>query len=328
MEQEPNQQVMPSREQMIADLVSFRSGRSPASISQEAPEENVMPSREQMISDLIARGFRPEPSLDKQVQQISQKQKQKQSLKALEQVPAPAPASVPNPEQIEEPVAPAIMPTMLGSLSAKYESGARASSAIGYDSKGGVSFGTYQISEGKGTLKRFLSYLKDNNKEIYNRLAPLRRSANKIDGAFAKEWAKIAESPKTKEAMSAAQHDFIKITHYDVANALLKRKGVDLDKRSDALHQVLWSISVQHGPERADDIFLKIKNFDERPDSEIIKRVFPIRKLYLGKLTEEEKQSVLLRYRQEQTDALKMLESKQGKNKIAEGKKYGKGSRG
>lgn len=289
------------------------------------------------IFTLGGRIFKTEPDIsENQLKDLMSKLSEQEGFPQEEQVatpaprpsPTPAPAPAPKPVEAEEPAAPAIMPTMLGSLSAKYESGARASSAIGYDSEGEASFGTYQISEGKGTLKRFLSYLKDNNEEIYNRLAPLRRSANKTDGAFAKEWVRLAEDKKTKEVMSVAQHDFIKLTHYDVANDLLKRKGVDLDKRSDALRQVLWSTSVQHGPGRADDIFLKINKFNERPDSEIIKRIFPIRKRYLGRLTEEERRSVVSRYRQEQADALKMLESEQGRAKVAEGKKYGKSSRG
>ena len=55
----------------------------------------------------------------------------------------------------------------LGDLSAEFESGSRGTSAIGFDSGGGASYGKYQIAHRVGTLDRFMIFLRDNYLELY-----------------------------------------------------------------------------------------------------------------------------------------------------------------
>ena len=71
--------------------------------------------------------------------------------------------------------------------------------------------------------------------------------------AFSKTWKDLAaQDPKR---FDAAQHDFIKSTHYDKqAAALRKATGLDLNTRSPVLRDVAWSTSVQHR-NKIDDIF-------------------------------------------------------------------------
>ncbi|GFK95486.1 hypothetical protein NNJEOMEG_03351 [Fundidesulfovibrio magnetotacticus] len=142
----------------------------------------------------------------------------------------------------------------LGILSASYES--RGSiDAIGYDGRGGTSYGLYQIASGVGTLDRFLDYLDTKAPELSQRLAKAGPgNTGGRYGAMADEWKRIsAENPVRFEAL---QHDFIRETHYQPAlRSITLSTGDDLSKRSHAVREVLWSTAVQHGPHGATEIF-------------------------------------------------------------------------
>ena len=142
----------------------------------------------------------------------------------------------------------------MGVLSASYESRG-AIDAIGYDGRGGTSYGLYQIASGVGTMRRFQDYLRDKAPDIANRLS-LAGPANSggRQGSMASEWKRIAaESPNRFEAL---QQDFIRETHYEPAlRSITLSTGEDLSKRSQAVREVLWSTAVQHGPNGAADIF-------------------------------------------------------------------------
>ncbi len=142
----------------------------------------------------------------------------------------------------------------IGSLCAAYESGS-AIDAIGYDGKGGTSYGKYQIASGVGTMDRFLDYLEQKAPDISKRLetsGPANSGARQ--GAMADEWKRIAaEQPKRFEAL---QHEFISDTHYQPAlKSITLSAGEDMSKRSQAVREVLWSTAVQHGPNGATEIF-------------------------------------------------------------------------
>ena len=61
-----------------------------------------------------------------------------------------------------------------GDLSARYESGADGSSAIGYDKKGGTSYGRFQLSSKKGSMEGFLRFLEGRGGEAASIAARLR----------------------------------------------------------------------------------------------------------------------------------------------------------
>lgn len=142
----------------------------------------------------------------------------------------------------------------IGVLSAAYESRG-AIDAIGYDGRGGTSYGLYQIASGVGTMSRFLDYLDDKAPDLAKRLAKSGPSnTGGRHGAMAEEWKRIAaEDPKRFESL---QHEFIRETHYTPAlKSITLSAGEDVSKRSQAVREVLWSTAVQHGPNGAADIF-------------------------------------------------------------------------
>ncbi|WP_084502346.1 VgrG-related protein [Fundidesulfovibrio putealis] len=166
----------------------------------------------------------------------------------------------------------------IGILSAAYESRG-AIDAIGYDGRGGTSYGTYQIASGVGTMSRFLNYLEAKAPDLAARLStsgPANTGGR--EGAMANEWKNIAsQHPKRFEAL---QHEFIGDTHYQPAlKSVTLSTGEDLSKRSQAVREVLWSTAVQHGPNGAADIFtsavekLQAKG-QEKSDKALIEEVY------------------------------------------------------
>jgi hypothetical protein len=132
----------------------------------------------------------------------------------------------------------------LGQLSSKYETGGRGprTTSTGIGDAGGVSYGSYQMTSkpAGGTVQRFL-------------VDPVTTSwhsrfKNRVPGTreFTAAWHDAADT--TPFAFQAAQHDYIKSTHYDPLAAAARRLGVDVSNRSAALQDVVWSTSVQNGP--------------------------------------------------------------------------------
>lgn len=208
---------------------------------------------------------------------------------------------------------PVFAPPELGALSARYESNG-SPGAIGYDTTGGWSYGTYQLATIPGTFKAFMKDLKTS----YPTLAKPLDDAGGADDAktgteeFRAAWVKVAHDNGLK--FTQAQHEFIKTTHYDKQAAKLKQNlGLDVNFRSRAVQNMMWSMSVQHG-DGTQAIFknaLKNVQVGKVSDAEMIVLVYTERSkvdTYFASSTKEVKASVKKRFQQEQQDALKMLQ--------------------
>lgn len=134
----------------------------------------------------------------------------------------------------------------LGQLSRKFESNGRPG-AVGFDTKGGFSYGTYQIATKTGTMDKFLLFLTSQFPSFAQKLAAAGGSAAALAGSdsFRDAWIGLAAD----SAFADAQHDYIEATHYQpFAKMLLEKQGLDLAGRSAVLRDVAWSVAVQHGP--------------------------------------------------------------------------------
>ena len=109
-----------------------------------------------------------------------------------------------------------------------------------YGRPGGVSYGTYQLASKTGTCGVFVKAEGKPWAEKFGGNAP-------GTAAFSAAWKAIAAADG--EAFGNVQHAFIERTLYrPVVNAVNDRKGVDLDRRSNAVRRdVTWSCAVQHG---------------------------------------------------------------------------------
>ena len=201
----------------------------------------------------------------------------------------------------------------LGALSAKYETGGKGPGTVstGAGDFGGVSYGSYQMASKMGVPTRFVTqpgfpWLQD--------------FANLAAGTaqFTAVWKRIAaEQP---DAFQKAQHQYIKKTHYDLLAAkILSDDSLDVNTRSRALQDVVWSTAVQHGG--ATPIVhracasLSCKQTDPDYDKQLIRAIYAERGrrkpdgnlAYFSKSSSSVQTGVANRFKNELQDALAML---------------------
>ena len=221
-------------------------------------------------------------------------------------LPGGEPAATPAP-------APAAAPTRgesgheLGSLSERFESGGRGPGTVsgGAGDFGGVSYGSYQLAS---KLKRPEQFLATEGARWAGEFG----GAKSGTPAFSATWKAIAarEGP----AFHAAQHAYIKRTHYDVQCAHVRAKtGVDLDSRCDAVRDAVWSTAVQQGP--SSDAIVRAMAAGSADDRALLTAIYAERgrkkpdgsMAYFGKCSPAVQAGVANRYRDELKAALKML---------------------
>lgn len=208
----------------------------------------------------------------------------------------------------------------LGELAAKFESGADGIAAIGYDGKGGTSYGKYQIASRVGTMSAFLNYLEDKAPDLAARLkgaGPANTGSRR--GRMPSEWQKIAaEEPGRFEAL---QSDFIRTSHFEPAmQAIAATTGVAFERLPEAYQEVLFSTAVQHGPSGATRIVSQaLQKVDaeklhnqagpsgRKAGEQLICRIYDLRAGQFLSSTSHVRSAVRSRLRQEMREALDML---------------------
>ena len=158
----------------------------------------------------------------------------------------------------------------LGSVSEVFESGGRGVSTIstGRGDHGGVSYGKHQLASRNGSMSRFLR--SDQGAKFAEHFQGLTPGS----AAFNEAYKKLASGENSK-AFEDAQHHYIKATHYDpLAAKVAKETGLDVNKRSNALQELIFSTSTQFGGHtgvvsRA----LKGKDVSKMTDAEIISAI-------------------------------------------------------
>ena len=200
----------------------------------------------------------------------------------------------------------------IGSLSARFESGKAGISAIGYDSKGGTSYGKYQIASRVGSMDAFLSFLDSEAPDIARRLrssGPANTGSRQ--GAMPDEWRAIAaEQP---ERFGSLQESFIRESHYDPAVAgITERTRLNMDELSPIMREVIWSTAVQHGPRGAVRIFEQAdaatSGSGKKYERSLISHVYDIRSGQFGGHSAGIRASVQSRFKEEEAIALNMLD--------------------
>jgi len=136
--------------------------------------------------------------------------------------------------------------------------------------------------------------------------------------SFTACWKRIAT--EQTDVFQKAQHEFIKKSHYDLLAAkILNDDGLDVNTRSHALQDVIWSTSVQHGG--ATPIVHRALATDSVPrtdpsfDEKLIRAIYAERGrkkpdgnlAYFGKSSPSVQKGVANRFTSECKDALAML---------------------
>jgi hypothetical protein len=136
----------------------------------------------------------------------------------------------------------------LGVLSGKYESNGdpgQISDLAG--DKGGKSYGICQFSSALGSLDTFIYWLADYNTNFYNTLKDAKKAdGDKFGTKFDEAWTKLAR--ENEDEFLRLQLKSIRENYYDKAAAKIKRDfKVDINTKSFAYRNVVWSTVVQHG---------------------------------------------------------------------------------
>ena len=201
----------------------------------------------------------------------------------------------------------------LGALSAKYETGGRGPGTVstGAGDPGGVSYGSYQMATKMGTVARFVAQSGFKWARDFQGLAP-------GTAQFTAVWKRIA-AEQTND-FQHAQHSYIKQTHYDLLAAkILSEDAIDVNTRSRALQDVIWSTAVQHGG-ATPIIHRAISNLscatsDPTYDKQLICAIYAERGrkkpdgnlAYFSKSSPGVQAGVAKRFKNEEQDALAML---------------------
>lgn len=203
----------------------------------------------------------------------------------------------------------------LGRLSEKYESGGRGPDTVstGIGDPGGVSYGTYQLASALGNADRFVDQYYPSEFKGLKGGTP----------EFTEAWKKLVATDA--EAFHRNEHEFIKRTHYDPQAKLLKAElAIDLDNRSAALRDVVWSCAVHHGP-NSKLIVTASKNVPAgtdvklpTSDTELIKAIYAERGrmddqgklVYFQRVADSLIPALTNRFRNELVDALEMLQAR------------------
>lgn len=165
----------------------------------------------------------------------------------------------------------------LGELSRGYESGREGPATVssGKGDPGGVSYGTWQLATNRKRPEEFLETEGSRWAREFDRMRP-------GSPEFSERWRTIAM--RDPAAFDAAQYEYIKRTHYDVAVQRIREKAdVDVDTRSQTLRDVVWSTAVQHGPRKRfmPEAFNEVeRRRGEDPyayDSRVIERIYKLR---------------------------------------------------
>lgn len=127
-------------------------------------------------------------------------------------------------------------PWHLGQTSERYETGGRGPGSISRTpgDPGGPSYGLSQFSLDTGSLREYL-----NHSQYKGQFKGLTLGSTAFDAA----WRELARA--NPSGFARDQHAFTKTQFYDVQNARLEARGIDLAQRGPAVQDALWSTAVQ-----------------------------------------------------------------------------------
>lgn len=206
-----------------------------------------------------------------------------------------------------------LRPQVAGRLSAMFESGSEGIAAVGFDRRGGTSYGKYQISSRMGTMGQFLAFLDQKAPDLAERLRGAgQANTGSSRGSMPDSWRAIArEDPERFESL---QDEFIFQSFYVPAlESIANRTEVNIEQRSPVLMEVLWSTSVQHGITGATNIFTRAMQAAGEPDQpdfdrNLIAEIYNVRRNGFDSASRAVRLAVKARLNREEIMALSMLQ--------------------
>lgn len=166
----------------------------------------------------------------------------------------------------------------LGDLSSQYESNGDPG-VISHcaEDAGGTSYGAWQFANNFGIPQAFVDWLVDEGSHWGARLNQYCPDTPEFDA----EWTAIAQ--EDRGGFLGTQHEYVRLNYYVPAVAEAAKAYIDLEKRSFALRNVVWSASVQYGPGNIKELFddaagvLGYPNASYAADKELIEAIYTVR---------------------------------------------------
>ena len=154
-------------------------------------------------------------------------------------------------------LAPRLATLPLGQLSALFESGDHGVHAIGWDPRGGTSYGKYQMSSLMGTMDKFIAFLQERAPQWGVRLGKAGPAdTGGVFGSMPRVWKSIAEEDPSR--FERLQDSFIHSEYYSpTVQAISAETGLDVNAHPAVMREVLWSTAVLHGPTGGAEIFIE-----------------------------------------------------------------------
>lgn len=151
-------------------------------------------------------------------------------------------------------------PGELGSYVQRFESGGKGTAAIAYDSAGGTSYGSFQLSSRHQSLHEFVAWCQNKAPEVYRVLSPLLPKSNtgSTHGEFPTAWLQLVQAGKITYAL---EHEYYSQKFYGTALSKLQKAAPEIAQfvqSNRAIQECLWSVAVQHGPGGAVNMFKNI----------------------------------------------------------------------
>ncbi|MDR3560744.1 MAG: hypothetical protein P4N41_15725 [Negativicutes bacterium] len=163
----------------------------------------------------------------------------------------------------------------LGDLSAKYESngdpGAVADSA---EDAGGASYGAYQFATNAGVPQDFVDWLL---RQDYSLVKTLTDAGAPGTQEFDAAWRQVAQ--EDHDGFLELQRQYVQQKYYQPAVDALSGINFNVDGRSEALRQVVWSAAVQYGPGWVAELFKEASAGDPNQcdDATLITKIYEVR---------------------------------------------------
>ena len=174
--------------------------------------------------------------------------------------------------------------SMLGELSAKYESnGNPGAIATVSGDPGGKSYGLYMFSSAADTPKAFFQWCQASSNAYYQGIGNALSEAYYYGTPgygplFDQAWRDLAAD--NSAGFGRAQRDYVRADFYDkyVAAISSKVSGFSVSNYSIALRNVLWSRAIQHGVGGAVNVFTRamdsLGGFTNQPESTLINAIY------------------------------------------------------
>lgn len=209
----------------------------------------------------------------------------------------------------------------LGKTSEKYESGGRGPGTINdyrgsaSGDLGGASYGVYQFASflpeimGNGKARPsaknspVVQFIRSSKfREAFNNLTP-------ATAEFDSKWREIASQYPVD--FRKDQHDYIQSKYYEVALSNLKRNGLDLSIYGPAVQDLIWSTSVQLGPNNIKAFTETLKDKPKLADTDIVNLVSEWKIANVDTLFKSSSQSIKTgvrnRYLDEKQELLRLI---------------------